>query len=241
MSYDRLPREYRIRPAQTRAMIIGFSVGLVPILLPVLLIDELPQIVKIVIVVPLLALFGWLVWAAGRCATTADLKAIRIRGLVGRHALAWEDIQELHIEHNPGALTHGNGPELTTYAYGSGGRRALLPYLDDRHVDVEREVALLREIWHQLRGEDWTPDPSVAARIDRSTARKSALGCGLIAMFLSIAPLFVVGLLPLFLDMPEAVEAVLSPKIILVGPPIIFLVTAFMAYRVEVSGREDRS
>ena len=41
---------------------------------------------------------------------------------------------------------------LLVHAYGRDGSKVLLPYLDDVHVDVERELGVLLRAWQELRG-----------------------------------------------------------------------------------------
>ncbi|MGW1540047.1 hypothetical protein ACWCPM_07240 [Streptomyces sp. NPDC002309] len=226
-----LPREYRISPAQVRAMVTASAGGAIPALISLWVLDDLPPVARALGGVLLVALLAWLLWSARRCATTADVKALRVRGILLRRRLSWEDLQELRVEPNPGALTQGHAANVLVCAYGRDGRRLVLPYVDDRHVDVEREFAVLEEIWVRLRGADWAPDPAAAVHIDRTTARQAALGCGVGAMFLSIVPVTVLALLPLFFDVPETVSGLMWPWVFLVGPPAAFLLTVFTVYR----------
>ncbi|MFD5573688.1 PH domain-containing protein [Streptomyces cadmiisoli] len=228
---ENVPREYRISRAQVRALVTASIGGAIPVLIPLWVLDDLPLLARTVCSILLVTLLTWLIWSARRCATTADIKALRVRGVLLRRNLAWEDVQELRIEPNPGALTQSNAPSVVVCAYGRDGRRLLLPYIDDHHVNVEREFATLQTIWFRLRGSDWAPDPAAAVLIDRSDARQSALGCGIGAMFLSIIPVTLIALLPLFVDMPEILSTLAWPWAFLIGPPAVFLLTMFTVYR----------
>lgn len=235
-----LPREYRISSAQVRALITASVGGAIPVVLPLWILDGFPLLARTLVSVLVVALLAWLTWSARRCATTADIKALRVRGILLRRQLAWEDLQELRVEPNPGALTQNNAANWLVCTYGRDGRRLVLPYVDDNHVNVEREFAVLEAIWVRLRGADWTPDPEAAAHIDRTTARQTALGCGVSAMFLSILPVTGVALLPLFVDMPEVLNTLIWPWIFLVGPPAAFLLTMFTVYRRSLRATPPR-
>ncbi|MCX4904478.1 hypothetical protein [Streptomyces sp. NBC_00878] len=56
---------------------------------------------------------------------------------------------------------------MVVYAYGRDGSRVLLPFVDDLHVDVGYELAVLMAAWQELRGADWSPDPAAAVLIGR--------------------------------------------------------------------------
>ncbi|MFJ4467804.1 PH domain-containing protein [Streptomyces sp. NPDC089424] len=226
-----VPREYRISSAQIRAMVFAFLGAAITIVAPLLFLEGLPVLARTLGSVGTLGLLGWLLWAVGRCATTADVKALRVRGLVTRRHLAWEDIQALRVEPNPGAGAASNAANVIVSAYGRDGRRLILPFVDDRHVNVEREFAVLQALWFQLRGADWRPDAEAARHIERQTARQSALGCGVAAMFLSIIPITGISLLTVFFDMPEIVNTLVWPWIFLVGPPAVLLLTMYGVYR----------
>lgn len=193
---------------------------------------EVPASFRYPILAAWVALMGWLFYATLRCSTTADIKAIHTRGMVKRRRLAWEDIQDIRAEANPASQMQSGAPNVLVHAYGRDGTKVLLPFVDDLHVNVERELGLLLDSWVELRGEDWAPDPQAAVLIDRRDARQAALMMGFAAVMLAFIPLTVLMLLPLFVDMPEWLESFLNPFTVMgVGAPLIFALTAIASYR----------
>ncbi|MCX5198638.1 PH domain-containing protein [Streptomyces sp. NBC_00249] len=181
---QRLPRDYRVRAQQMTAVYIAVGLGTPGIALSVLNLDDVPGGVKLLVMALVLALFGWLVWASKRCATSADLEGIRVRRFTGSRRLAWADVQDIRAVPNPGAAAAKNQPNVISYAYDYAGRRVQLMYVDDNHVDVPREIAVLRAAWEELRGPDWEPEPEALERIERQAVREGRMltgmywGCG---------------------------------------------------------------
>ncbi|WP_406368897.1 PH domain-containing protein [Streptomyces sp. NBC_00647] len=211
------------------------AVGTVSMLGAVLTADDLPASVTYPFVIAWVALMGWLFYATLHCSTTADIKSIRVRGMVRRRRLAWEDIQDIRAEANPAAAMQSHAAQVIVHAYGRDGSKVLLPFLDDLHVNVERELGVLLEAWEELRGADWAPDPDAAVLIDRRNARQAAMTAGFVALMLSFIPLTVLMLLPLFVDMPGWLESTLQPLTVMgVGLPLIFALTAVTSYRARV-------
>ncbi|MGW3661966.1 PH domain-containing protein [Streptomyces sp. NPDC005141] len=232
MGYDRLPREYRLSRSRMRLFLWVIAAGTVSMLGAVLTADDLPGSVTYPFVIAWVALMGWLFYATLHCSTTADIKSIRVRSMVRRRRLAWEDIQDIRAEANPAAAMQSNAAQVIVHAYGRDGSKVLLPFLDDLHVNVERELGVLLEAWEELRGADWAPDPDAAVLIDRRNARQAAMTAGFIAVMLSFIPLTVLMLLPLFVDMPGWLESTLQPLTVMgVGLPLIFALTAITSYR----------
>lgn len=193
---------------------------------------EMPASFHYPVLAAWVALMGWLFYATLRCSTIADIKAIHARGMVKRRRLAWEDIQDIRAEVNPASAVQSGAPNVLVHAYGRDGSKVLLPFVDDVHVNVERELGLLLDSWVELRGEDWAPDQQATALIDRRDARQAALMMGFAAVMLAFIPLTVLMLLPLFVDMPEWLESVLNPFTVMgVGAPLIFALTAIASYR----------
>lgn len=231
MSYERLPLEYRMSSGRLRLLITMILLATPAALLPLLMIEEIPTGIRTVVSLAVVALFGWLVYGSRRSATTADIKAIGVRGFFRRRRVAWEDIQDIRAELNPAAAMQSAAPNYITFVYGRDGRKLQLPYVDDQHVSMEREMALLLDIWTELRGDDWAPDPQAAVRIDRRNARQAALLSGMSWAMLGFLPLVVIMLVPLFADLPEGLESVLSPWAVMgVGLPLIFVLTALASY-----------
>lgn len=216
-----------------RVFLWVIAAGTVSMLAAVLTADDLPASVTYPFVIAWVALMGWLFHATLRCcSTTADIKSIRVRGMVRRRRLAWEDIQDIRAEANPAAAMQSNAAHVIVHAYGRDGSKVLLPFLDDLHVNVERELGVLLEAWEELRGADWAPDPDAAVLIDRRNARQAAMTAGFIAVMLSFIPLTVLMLLPLFVDMPGWLESTPQPLTVMgVGLPLIFALTAITSYR----------
>jgi hypothetical protein len=193
---------------------------------------EMPASFHYPVLAAWVALMGWLFYATLRCSTVADIKAIHARGMVKRRRLAWEDIQDIRAEVNPASAVQSGAPNVLVHAYGRDGSKVLLPFVDDVHVNVERELGLLLDSWVELRGEDWATDPQATVLIDRRDARQAALMMGFAAVMLAFIPLTVLMLLPLFVDMPEWLESVLNPFTVMgVGAPLIFALTAIASYR----------
>ncbi|AZM49845.1 hypothetical protein DMB38_32320 [Streptomyces sp. WAC 06738] len=240
MSEDGLPRTYRISAAQAGAMITAVGLASVAGVVPVLLVEDVPWQIRVAAGQAVLLLAVFLVRGALRCATTADEAGVRVRGVVRQRSLAWAQIQDLRIEPNPGAGTQSHAPEVLTCAYGPDGSRLPLPYLDDRHVDVDREVAALRAHWERLRGAGWAQDPAAAARIDRLVARRSAMVVGFAWTFVSFFPLVVLMLVPVFVSLPDPLETVLAPYTVMgAGLPLVFTVTAVLSYRRQLRALDE--
>ncbi|MFJ4830719.1 PH domain-containing protein [Streptomyces sp. NPDC088747] len=232
MAYERLPREYRMKRSRTHLFLWVIGAGTLAMVVALLPDDDLPTTFTYPFLLAWVALMGWLFHATLRCSTTADVKALHARGMIRRRRLAWEDIQSIRAEPNPASAMQSGAPNVLVHAYDRNGAKVLLPYVDDLHVSVEREVGLLLEVWEELRGEDWAPDPAAAVLIDRRDARQAALMMGFAAVMVSFIPLTVLMLLPLFVDVPQWLESVLAPFVVMgVGVPLIFVLTALVSYR----------
>lgn len=173
-----MPREYRMARGRATGVVVAVAVASVLGTFPIWLAEDLSGLVKRSITLPLFALFAWLVLASLRASTTADLKGIRVRGFLGTRRPTWEEIQDVRVEINPGAASQQNAsqPTFVSYAYRADGKRGQLMYLDDATVNLEREVTVLRTVWEELRGEDWTRSPDITRRIERGEARRLRLG-----------------------------------------------------------------
>ncbi|MET9606332.1 PH domain-containing protein [Streptomyces sp. NPDC006512] len=167
-----LPRDYRVRAERMTGAYTAVGIGAPGVLLSVLTMEHVAPGVKPLIAAPVLALFGWLVWASRRCSTLLDRDGIRVRRLTGSRRLAWADVQEIRAAPRPGAAAAKGRPPALAYAHDRAGRRLRLVCVDDGHVDVAREVALIRTVWRELRGPDWAPDPEARRAIGRQTARE---------------------------------------------------------------------
>lgn len=232
MGYERLPREYRMRPSRRNTFLVVIVVGTLVVMLPMLTADDLPAAFKYLFLLGWVALFGWLFYATLRCSTTANIKVLDVRGMIRHRRLAWEDIQDIRSEFSAAGAAQSGAASVLVHAYDRNGARVLLPFVDDIHVNVERELTLLLEAWQELRGEDWAPDPAAAVLIDRRDARQAALMAGFAAAMIAIIPLIFLMLLPLFVDLPEWLESILAPFMLMgVALPLIFVLTALSSYR----------
>ncbi|MFG2979736.1 PH domain-containing protein [Streptomyces sp. NPDC048258] len=182
MSARALPRDYRIKPGRTAVVFGVMGVGSLAALTPVWTDETIPGWVKLLVTGVLLAFFGWLVIAARRCATSVDLKGIRVRTMVRTRRLAWEDVQDIRAVPNPSAHMAANAPKVIAYAYGADGKRVQLMYVDDIHVAVDREIEVIRAAWAELRGEGWEPSAEAERRIRRRD-RREARAFGAMAWF----------------------------------------------------------
>ncbi|MFD5813648.1 PH domain-containing protein [Streptomyces sp. NPDC127038] len=236
--FERLPREYRMsrsRMVTVLTVLVTANLGLAKGLLEL---DGLPTSFTYPFLVAWAGLMGWIFYTTLRSSTTADLEAIHVHGVFKQRRLAWEDIQDIRAEGNPVAARREHAPKVLVYAYGRDGRRMLLPFLDNLHVNVGREVGALLEAWEELRGDDWAPSPEAAVRIDRRDTLRRALLSGVSTALLAFIPLTVLMLLPLFVDLPGWLAPVLRPLVVVVaGPPLVFAVAATASYRKETRDR----
>lgn len=237
VGYERLPREYRMRRSRKHAFLWVIAFGTLSLALPLWTADDLPSSFRYPFLIAWVALMGWLFHATLRCRTAVDIKAIHVRGMAKRRRLAWEDIQDIRAELNPASAVQSGAANILVHAYGRDGSKVLLPFVDDLHVNVERELELLVGAWEELRGETWAPDPQAAFLIDRRDARQAALMMGFAAVMLAFIPLTVLMLLPLFMDLPEWLASALTPLMVMgVGAPLIFVLAATASYRSRRSG-----
>ncbi|MEV6572119.1 PH domain-containing protein [Streptomyces sp. NPDC051577] len=198
MSAQPLPRDYRVRSEQMTGVYIAVGIGAPGVLLTVLNMQDTPAWVKALVIGVVLVFFGWLVVAAKRCSTSADLKGIRVRRFTGARTLAWEEVQDIRAAPNPSAHTAKNQPTVVSYAYDDAGRRVRLMYVDDNHVDVAREVDALRAAWEELRGPDWAQDPQALRRIARHDVRDRRVRKAYFWTVMVIVVVFVVAMVSLF-------------------------------------------
>ncbi|MPY61935.1 PH domain-containing protein [Streptomyces spongiae] len=237
MGHDALPREYRMKRNRMLLFLFVIAAGTVSVVGAVMSADGLGAFLTYAFLIAWVALMGWLFYATLRCSTVADIKAIHARGVFRRRRLAWEDIQDIKVEFSYEGAVQSGAAGVLVHAYGRDGSKVLLPFLDDVHVDVERELGVLLEAWQELRGEDWTPNPEAAVAIHRHEARQKAISTGLTAVGCAFLPLMVLAGLPLFMAWPDWLEAMLSPLwVMLLGAFLVFTLTAVLSYRRRVRG-----
>ncbi|MFD4376581.1 PH domain-containing protein [Streptomyces sp. NPDC058486] len=213
-----LPRTYRIKPGRMTALYVAAGIGLPAAMIPLYTEEFVSGWVKWLVTLLVLAFLGWIVHAARKLSTSADLKGIHVRGFVRNRRIAWEDIQDIRAVPNPSAAMGQGQPRTISYVYGRDGSRLQLFYVDDVHVSVEREIGVLRAAWEELRGDGWTEDAGAARLIDRRAARE-----GTAFKALSWAMMSVVALTVLFVVLLLTNSVFLGPEWILIGPVLVFL------------------
>ncbi|WP_329311313.1 hypothetical protein [Streptomyces sp. NBC_01262] len=231
VGYDRLPREYRMRRSRMHAFLWVIGLSTFSLLGGMLTADDLPASFSYPFSIAWVALMGWLFYATLRSSTTVDIKTIHVRGIVRRRRLVWADVQDIRAE---ATYAEGDSASVVVYVYGRDGRRALLPFVDDLHVDVGRELAMLTADWQELRGADWSPDAEAAVLIRRRRARRRALGVGFTSVALAAIPLLALIVLRFSVDMPGWLKSVLHPLVILSVVPLLFALTAIGSYRRQL-------
>ncbi|WP_105975674.1 PH domain-containing protein [Streptomyces geranii] len=233
MAYDLRPREYRMK----RSRMFLYLVPIVAITLGIpcaMVADGGPSAsVTISFSVVCVTFTGWLCYAAPRCGTRVDVEGIHVRGMVTLKRLVWEDVQDIRAEGNPAAEMRNDGPAVLVFVYGRDGRRMILPSVDDQHVDVERELAVLTAAWQELRGGGWSPDSEAAVLISQRRTRRQALWAGFASVPLAFFLVLVLELLQFSVDMPGWLKAMLNPFVILGVVPVVFTLTVIASYRKQ--------
>lgn len=226
-----LPREYRSGRGRTAFAVITTALAAPGGLTPLWTDDSIPAWVKALVTGAVLGFAAWLITASARAATLVDHSGLQVRGFLGTRRLAWKDIQEIRVEVSAGAVFQENGAERLAYAYGPGGRRVQLMYVDDARVHLDSEIAFLRHTWHTLRGDGWEPVAGLADRIRRGEARRLALLAGLVPAIFCVFLLILGLIVDLFVDLPDGLETVLSPLILFgVIMPVLSVGAASLAY-----------
>ncbi|WP_033823666.1 hypothetical protein [Kitasatospora sp. MBT63] len=172
MGMQALPREYRVEARKATVVISAAGLSVFVLLQPLWASGSIAGWVKLLAGSSLLVLFGKLLVSVRGYRTTVDVKGIHVRA--GRtRTLGWREVQDIRASPNPSADLCPNSPRTIVYAYDSRGGRLQLMHVDDRNVDVDREVAIIRAAWVELRGDDWVPRAEVWQRI-RSNDRREA-------------------------------------------------------------------
>lgn len=229
-------RTYRLKSSRRNALLVAMFIGTPIALIPVLTGELIPGWVKLLVTALVLALFGWLLLAAQRCATFADEGGLTVRGFARTRRLRWAEVQDIRVEPNPSAGMQKGAPALLCYAYGAGARRVQLMYVDDVHVSVDREAAALRALWAEHRGPTWAASPDDARTIARGEARRAALAGAFGWALLSYVPFLGLMMFVMLGDsVPDAVEETLHPVAICVGgPALVFAAVFALRYRRAV-------
>ncbi|MEU9776538.1 PH domain-containing protein [Streptomyces sp. NPDC047968] len=227
-----LPREYRAGAGRTAPVVVAAVLAAVGAGLPVWAAPDVAGWVQWLVALVLGGLCAWFAAGAARAATVADADGLRVRGFLRVSRLPWSEVQDIRTEANPAAGTQRRAPLRVSHAYGPRGRRVALRYVDDARVDLDREIAFLRRVWQERRGDTWTPEAGVARRIAHGESLRSAVAVGVASAMLSFVPLAVLMLLPLFGAVPAPVAGVLTPWAVMgLGVPAAFGTGAALSYR----------
>lgn len=169
-------REYRMNGRVSAAFFIPAGIGLVAASLPILLGGEVPAWISVPFLVLLLTLGAWATVALRRAGTFVSGEHILIRAAFKDKEVAWPDIQDIRIEEIPNTAEHGL-PQQLVALYHRDGRRLGLPHLNEKALGgpqaLHDEVYALREMWLLRRGDDWAPDPAVAAKLAAKAAKEA--------------------------------------------------------------------
>ncbi|MEV6973198.1 PH domain-containing protein [Kitasatospora sp. NPDC093806] len=154
MSDDRLrvPHEYRV--ATTRVGGLAFTVLLLSFgaMLPIWKDKEFAPSSKLIGSLLVVGFCLLVIVGVLRAGTLVTAQGITVRGMVRRRRLPWAAITHFAKAPNPNA--HGRGaPAFLTYAFRADGRKVHLPYVDDKHVLVDREVERLNALLAERRGD----------------------------------------------------------------------------------------
>jgi hypothetical protein len=173
---DPYRREYRKTDGSWLWIALGAPLAAgVLLVLQTALDDDIPTVVPIAVGAALAALLLFVLRLNTVTATISDAQSLTVRGPFRSHATAWQDVQGIEIEVNPGAEAQG-APGWVVVLYDASGRRLTLPHLNDRETaDLAGEVAALREVWELRRGDGWAPVPKAADKIARTRRHPTPL------------------------------------------------------------------
>ncbi|WP_344341771.1 PH domain-containing protein [Kitasatospora putterlickiae] len=154
MSNDRLrfPHEYRV--ATTRVGGLALTVLLLSFgaLLPLWSDQEFAPSTKAIGSLLVIGFCLLVIVGVARAGTLVTAEGITVRGLVRRRRLPWAEITRFGKAPNPNAHAGRGAPAFLTYAFRADGRKVHLPYVDDKHVLVDREVERLNALLAERRG-----------------------------------------------------------------------------------------
>ncbi|MFD2277969.1 hypothetical protein ACFSUJ_01125 [Streptomyces lusitanus] len=171
MSDDPYLRRYDVTRGFSAGFLIRRGAGLTAAALPFVFDEEVPLWATILVIAVIVLLAVWVAAAYRRAATILYEDHILIRTAFTTRRVAWEDVQEIRNERNPGADQH-NLPKSVMVLYDRDGRRLALPHLSEWAVDsLDEELRVLRDMWTRRRGEDWAQLPEVTTKLDAVTAK----------------------------------------------------------------------
>ena len=223
-------RTYRVSTTWSRAMCSLSAVGLVLLLAGTAALPVSAPLTAL-IAVAAVALAGLGPAYVVRSATVTGPCCLTIRGLWRARRFAWQDIQGIRIEAGPRVRGSRPAPRAVAVVYDRQGRRRTLPHLNraaltGRGLSLQTEVAHLRDLWQQFRGEHWAP--AVTAGIDgraRHVTPSWTFGfLWAIAATIAAATLAIVGVATGAAGSLSApVSWLFAPGVILVLPVVVFL------------------
>ncbi|MEV7777094.1 PH domain-containing protein [Kitasatospora sp. NPDC088351] len=149
----RLPHEYRVATMRIGGFAFTILLASGGALVPLWADQEFASSTKTAGTLIILGLLFLLIISAARAATLVTEEGVRVRGIVRRRRLAWADIKEFRKVPNPNSGLGKGAPDFFTYAYPHRGKGILLPFVDDKHVNVDHEVARLLGLLEERRGE----------------------------------------------------------------------------------------
>ncbi|MFE2111222.1 hypothetical protein ACFXAF_35905 [Kitasatospora sp. NPDC059463] len=155
MSGDRLrvPHEYRV--ATTRVGGLAFTVLLLSFgaLLPIWSDKEFAPSTKAIGSLLVIGFCLLVIVGVARAGTLLTTEGITVRGVVRRRRLPWAGITRFVKVPNPNAHTGRGAPAFLVHALRTDGRTVHLPYVDDKHVLVDREVERLNALLAEHRAD----------------------------------------------------------------------------------------
>ncbi|MGW4763790.1 PH domain-containing protein [Streptomyces pseudogriseolus] len=184
MSDDPYLRRYDVTKGFSAGFLIPAGAALAAAALPFVFDEDVPPWVTISVITVIVLLAVWVAAAYRRAATILYEDHILIRTAFGTRRVAWEDVQEIRNERNPGADQH-DLPKRVMVLYDRDGRRVGLPHLSEWAVDsLDEELRVVRDLWTRRRGEGWAPLPAVTAKLNAVTAKseKAAEQLGLVSI-----------------------------------------------------------
>jgi hypothetical protein len=186
MSVDALPRAYRLTARQRAIWSVVVGGWLFLIVVVVWTSDDAgPAGPRLVTTAGCLALFAWLVVALRRSGTEIGPDGIRVRGALRSRHLRWADIADIRVVSFEQDATWSGPPKLV-FAWRRDGSRVQLLYFDDRQPVLRSEVELVRDVWAELRGPEWTPSPEALRAADTPRDVLRALA-GVVSLLVALA------------------------------------------------------
>jgi hypothetical protein len=223
-------RKYRVSVTWSRVVCFLFAVGLVVLLTGIAALPVSAPL-KALIAVAAVMLAGLGPAYVIRSATITGPCCLTVQGLWRAKRFAWRDIQDIGIEAGPRVLGPRHAPRELAVVYDRQGRRRALPHLNQaaltgRGLSLRTEVAHLRDLWQQLRGEDWAPAVAagIAGRARHATPSWTFGFLWAIAATIAAAVLAIIGVATgVAAGLSAPVSWLFAPGLILVLPVSVFL------------------